>query len=109
VLSAKLLELFEESRAQMADENIKVWKAFEVTNQMVCDLYNANRTDARLEKNGDVYGSRGFLYPFWTRVTGDTKQIIFIGQGFPTSVDTPLEAVETFCIQVNDKFKHQKF
>jgi hypothetical protein len=50
VLSAKLLELFEESRAQMADENIKVWKAFEVTNQMVCDLYNANRTDARLEK-----------------------------------------------------------
>jgi hypothetical protein len=41
--------------------------------------------------------------------TGDTKQIIFIGQGFPTSVDTPLEAVETFCIQVNDKFKHQKF
>jgi hypothetical protein len=64
VLSAKLLELFEESRAQMADENIKVWKAFEVTNQMVCDLYNANRTDARLEKNGDVYGSRGFLYPF---------------------------------------------
>jgi hypothetical protein len=50
VLSAKLLELIEESRAQMADENIKVWKAFEVTNQMVCDLYNANRTDARLEK-----------------------------------------------------------
>jgi hypothetical protein len=109
VLSAKLLELFEESRAQMSDEKIKVWKAFEVTNQMVCDLYNANRTDARLEKNGDVYGSLGFLYPFWTRVTGDTKQIIFIGQGFPTSVDTPLEAVETFCIQVNDKFKHQKF
>ena len=109
LLSAKLLELFEETRAQMADENIKVWKAFEVTNQMVCDLYNANRTDARLEKNGDVYGSRGFLYPFWTRVTGDTKQIIFIGQGFSTSVDTPLEAVETFCKQVNDKFKHQKF
>jgi len=89
VLSAKLLELFEESRAQMADENIKVWKPLEVTNQLVSELYNANRTDARLEKNGDVYGSRGFLYPFWTRVAGDTKQIIFIGQGFSTSVDTP--------------------
>ena len=109
VLSAKLLELFEESRAQMADENIKVWKAFEVTNQMVADLYNANRTDARLEKNGDVYGSRGFFYPFWTRVAGDTKQIIFIGQGFSSSVDTPVTALEAFCKQVNDKFNHQKF
>ena len=109
VLSAKLLEMFEESRAQMADENIKVWKPFEVSNQLVADLYNANRTDARLEKNGDVYGSRGFFYPFWTRVAGDTKQLIFIGQGFSTSVDTPLETVETFCKQVNEKFNHQKF
>jgi len=109
VLSAKLLELFEESRAQMADENIKVWKPFEVSNQLVADLYNANRTDARLEKNGDVYGSRGFFYPFWTRVAGDTKQLIFIGQGFSTSVDTPLDTVEAFCKQVNEKFNHQKF
>jgi hypothetical protein len=109
LLSAKLLELFEESRAQMADENIKVWKPFEVTNQLVCDLYNANRTDARLEKNGDVYGSRGFMYPFWTRVANDTKQLIFIGQGFSTSVDTPLATVEAFCNQVNEKFTHQKF
>ena len=103
VLSAKLLEMFEESRAQMADENIKVWKPLEVTNQLVADLYNANRTDARLEKNGDVYGSRGFMYPFWTRVANDTKQLIFIGQGFSTSVDTPLETVEAFCKQVNEK------
>ena len=109
VLSAKLLEMFEESRAQMADENIKVWKPFEVSNQLVADLYNANRTDARLEKNGDVYGSRGFFYPFWTRVAGDTKQLIFIGQGFSTSVDTPLDTVEAFCKQVNEKFNHQKF
>jgi hypothetical protein len=109
VLSAKLLELFEESRAQMADENIKVWKPLEVTNQLVCDLYNANRTDARLEKNGDVYGSRGFMYPFWTRVANDTKQLIFIGQGFSTSVDTPLATVEAFCNNVNEKFSHQKY
>ena len=93
----------------MADENIKVWKPFEVTNQLVADLYNANRTDARLEKNGDVYGSRGFMYPFWTRVANDTKQLIFIGQGFSTSVDTPLATVEAFCNQVNEKFTHQKF
>jgi hypothetical protein len=109
VLSAKLLELFEESRAQMADENIKVWKPLEVTNELVSDLYKANRTDARLEKNGDVYGSRGFFYPFWTRVAGDTKQIIFIGQGFSTSVDTPQATMEAFCKQVNEKVTQQKF
>jgi hypothetical protein len=108
-LSAKLLELFEESRTQMTDEKIKVWKAFEVTNKIVCDLYNANRTDARLEKNGDVYGSKGFFYPFWTRVVVDTKEIVFIAQGFSTSVDTPLKTVESFCTQVNEKLAHQKF
>jgi hypothetical protein len=108
-LSAKLLEVFEESRAQMTDENIKFWEPLEVTNQLVCDLYNANRTDARLEKNGDVYGSRGFFYPFWTRVTDDTKQIIFIGQAFSTSVSASMSSVEAFCKQVNGKVTHQKF
>jgi hypothetical protein len=49
------------------------------------------------------------MYPFWTRVANDTKQLIFIGQGFSTSVDTPLATVETFCNQVNEKFTHQKF
>jgi hypothetical protein len=108
-LSAKLLEVFEESRAQMADEKIKFWEPLEVTNQLVCDLYNANRTDARIEKNGDVYGSRGFFYPFWTRVKNDSSEIIFIGQGFSTSVNTSLLTVETFCKHVNEKIKHQKF
>ena len=108
-LSAKLLEVFEESRAQMADENIKFWDPLEVTTQLVCDLYNANRIDARLEKNGDVYGSRGFFYPFWTRVTNDTRKIIFIGQAFSTSVNASLISVEAFCKLVNDKVTHQKF
>ena len=108
-LSAKLLEVFEESRAQMADENIKFWDPLEVTTQLVCDLYNANRIDARLEKNGDVYGSRGFFYPFWTRVTNDTRKIIFIGQAFSTSVNASLLSVEAFCKLVNDKVTHQKF
>ncbi len=109
MIAAKLLELFEESRAQLADENIKVWKPHEVTSQLVCDLYNASRTDARLEKNGDVYGSRGFMYPFWTRVSTDTKTLVFIGQGFPVGIETPKERVEAFCKQVNEKITHQLF
>ena len=68
-LSVHALEVMEETRAQKADaDSPKVWKPFEVNNQLVCDFFNANRTDARLEKNGDIYCSRGFVYPFWVRV-----------------------------------------
>ena len=68
-LSVHVLEVIEESRAQKADADTpKVWKPFEVNNQLVCDYFNNNRTDARIEKNGDIYCNRGFLYPFWTRV-----------------------------------------
>ena len=80
-----------------------------MNNQLVCDFFNANRTDARLEKNGDIYCSRGFVYPFWVRVVPETKQIIFIGQAFPTSTMTPLAEVQKLCEQINEKLTQQKF
>jgi hypothetical protein len=50
-LAVHALEVMEETRAQKADaDSPKVWKPFEVNNQLVCDYFNANRTDARLEK-----------------------------------------------------------
>jgi len=109
-LAAHILEVMEETRAQKADaDHPKVWKPFEVNNQLVCDFFNNNRTDARLEKNGDIYSTRGFLYPFWTRIAHDTKQIILIAQAFPTSTITPLEEVQELCHQVSEKLTHQKF
>jgi len=101
--------VIEESRAQKSDAEVKVWKPLEVTNQMVCDFYNRSRTDARLEKNGDIYASRGFMYPFWTRVALDTKQIIFIGQAFAASSFTPLTEFQALCDQINDKVTQQTF
>jgi hypothetical protein len=109
-LAVHALEVMEETRAQKADaDSPKVWKPFEVTNQIVCDYFNSNRTDARLEKNGDIYCSRGFMYPFWVRVVPDSKQIIFIGQAFPTSTMTPVAEVQKLCDQVNERLTHQKF
>ena len=109
-LAVHALEVMEETRAQKADaDSPKVWKPFEVNNQLVCDYFNANRTDARLEKNGDIYCSRGFMYPFWVRVVPDSKQIIFIGQAFPTSTSTPLVEVQNLCEQVNERLTQQKF
>jgi hypothetical protein len=108
-LSVSVIEVIEESRAQKSDAEVKVWKPLEVTNQLVCDYYNSNRADARLEKNGDIYASRGFMYPFWTRVALDTKQIVFIGQAFATSSFTPLAELQALCAQINDKVTQQNF
>ena len=63
----------------------------------------------RVPKNGDIYCSRGFMYPFWVRVVPDSKQIIFIGQAFPTSTSTPLVEVQNLCEQVNERLTQQKF
>ena len=58
---------------------------------------------------GDTYASRGFMYPFWTRVALDTKQIIFIGQAFAASSFTPVAELQTLCTQINDKVTQQNF
>ena len=109
-LAVNILEVMEETRAQKADaDHPKLWKPFEVNNQMVCDFFNSNRADARLEKNGDIYCTRGFLYPFGTRIDPEKKQIILISQAFPTSTVTALEEVQKFCEQVSEKLTHQKF
>ena len=108
-LSVHVIEVIEESRAQKSDAEVKVWKPLEVTNQLVCDYYNKNLTNARLEKNGDIYASLGFMYPFWTRVALDAKQVVFIGQAFATSSFTPLAELQALCTQINDKVTQQNF
>ncbi len=107
-MSVHVIEVIEETRAQKSDAEVKVWKPLEVTNQMVCDFYNRSRTDARLEKNGDIYASRSFMYPFWTRAL-NTKQIIFIGQAFAASSFTPLTELQALCDQINEKVTQQTF
>lgn len=108
-LSVHVIEVIEETRAQKFDAEVKVWKPNEISNQLVCDFYNRNRIDARLEKNGDIYASRGFMYPFWTRVVLDTKKIIFIGQAFATSSFTPLVELKALCDNINEKLPYQTF
>jgi len=104
-----ILEVMEETRAQKADAEVKLWKPLEVTNQLVNDFYNKSRTDARLEKNGDIYATRGLMYPFWTRVVQETKQIIFIGQAFSSSSFVAMNEANDLCEQINAKVTQLKF
>lgn len=108
-LSVHILEVMEETRAQKSDAEVKVWKPLEVTNQQISDMYNKNRTDARVEKNGDVYGTRGFMYPFWTRVSKENQQVILIGQAFAASAFTPVAEIQALCEQINEKITQQSF
>ena len=108
-LSVHVIEVIEESRAQKWDAEVMVLKPLEVTNQIVCDFYNRNRTDARLEKNGDIYASRGFKHPFWTRVTLNTKQIIFIAQASATSSFITLAELQALCSQINERIMQLDF
>ena len=107
-LSVHVIEVIEESRAQKWDAEVMVLKPLEVTNQIVCDFYNRSRTDARLEKNGDIYAGRGFKHSFWTRIPLNTKQIIFIGQASAYSF-TPLAELQALCSEINEKIMHLNF
>ena len=49
------------------------------------------------------------MYPFWTRVAADTKQIIFIGQAFAASSFTPVAELQALCTQINEKVTQQSF
>ena len=84
------------------DTVVTVWKPVDITNETVNTFYNNSRTDSRIEKNGDVYATRNFSYPFWTRVLPDKRQIVFIAQAFARDGVT-IEQVEELAKNANEK------
>ena len=81
---------------------VTVWKPVDITNETVNTFYNNSRTDSRIEKNGDVYATRNFFYPFWTRVLPEKRQIVFIAQAFARD-GVNLEQVEELAQNANEK------
>jgi hemoglobin len=101
-IAVHLIEIMEETRSQAGDTVVTVWKPVDINNQLINNFYNNNRTDSRIEKNGDVYATRNFPHPFWTRVALDKKQITFIAQAFAQD-STTLEQVEQLAIKANQR------
>lgn len=101
-IAVHLIEIMEETRSQAGDTVVTVWKPVDITNELINTFYNNNRTDSRIEKNGDVYATRNFHYPFWTRVALDKKQITFIAQAFARD-STTLEHVEMLAVKANER------
>jgi hypothetical protein len=107
--ATNMIEIMEETRAQIADSEVKVWKPLEIDKELISDFYNKNRTDARIEKNGDVYISSGLPTPTWTRVVPDKTKIIFIAQAFSAGQSTPIETFNHFCHDLNAKIDYIHF
>ena len=101
-IAVHLIEIIEETRSQAGDTVVTVWKPVDITNETVNTFYNNSRTDSRIEKNGDVYATRNFFYPFWTRVLPETRQIVFIAQAFARD-GVNLEQVEELAQNANEK------
>ena len=109
IVAANIIEIAEETRAQMADAEVKVWKPFEINKELVNDFFNKNRPDARIEKNDDVYISNGLLVPVWTRVLKEKTSIIFIAQVFSASISTSIETFNEFRDELNRKLDYIKY
>lgn len=101
-IAVHIIEIVEETRSQAGDTVVTVWKPVDITNETVNTFYNNNRTDSRIEKNGDVYATRNFSYPFWTRVLTDKRQLIFIAQAFAKEGIT-LDQVRELAQTANEK------
>jgi hypothetical protein len=109
IASVNIIEIIEETRAQSADTTVKVWKPFEINKELINDFFNKNRTDSRIEKNGDVYISNGLQVPTWTRVVAEKQKIIFIAQSFSASVSTPIEKFNALRDELNEKINYIKY
>ena len=77
-----IIDLCEETRSQANDTKIMVLKSVDINSDTIVDYYNKNKVDARIEKSGEIYTSRGVIYPYWTRLDTKTKTISFIGRAF---------------------------
>jgi hypothetical protein len=109
IVAVNIIEIAEETRAQLADAEVKIWKPFEINKELINDFYNKNKTDSRIEKNDDVYISNGLLVPIWTRVLKDKSSIIFIAQIFSASMSTTIETFNEFKDELNHKFDYIRY
>jgi len=107
-LSTQIVEIVEESRAQAEDIVITSWKPVDITPDNIVRFYNKQRGDARLEGNSDIYASRGYAYPFWTRILRDTQQIMFFATA-DIQEWSNMDELKKLVAQANEKVPSLKF
>jgi len=77
-----ILDLCEETRSQTVDTKIMTLKAVEINSDSIKEMYDKNKADGRVEKNGEVFVTRGVTYPIWNTIKAVDKTISLIGRAF---------------------------
>ena len=77
-----ILDLCEETRSQTVDTKIMILKAVEINSESIKEMYDKNKADGRVEKNGEVFVTRGVTYPIWNTIKAVDKTISLIGRAF---------------------------
>jgi hypothetical protein len=77
-----ILDLCEETRSQTVDTKIMTLKAVEINSESIKEMYDKNKADGRVEKNGEVFVTRGVTYPIWNTIKAVDKTISLIGRAF---------------------------
>ncbi len=77
-----ILDLCEETRCQTVDTKIMILKAVEINQETIKEMYDKNKADARIEKNGEVFVTKGLTYPIWNTLKAVDKTITLVGRAF---------------------------
>ena len=107
-ISTHIVEIVEESRAQAEDIVMTSWKPVDITPDNILRFYKKQRGDARLEANNDIYASRGYAYPFWTRILRETQQLMFFASA-DIQEWSNMDELKKVVAQANEKVPTLKF
>lgn len=77
-----ILDLCEETRSQTADTKSMTLKAVEINSDSIKEMYDKNKADGRVEKNGEVFVTKGVTYPIWNVIKQVDKTISLVGRAF---------------------------
>lgn len=78
----QIIDLCEETRSQTVDTKSMILTSLEFNAENVKDMYSRNKADARIEKNGEVFVTKGVTYPIWNAIKPVDKIVILVGRAF---------------------------
>lgn len=82
VFNWQILDLCEETRSQTVDTKIMTLKAVEINSESIKQMYDSNKADGRVEKNGEVFVTKGVTYPIWNTIKSVDQTISLVGRAF---------------------------
>ena len=82
VFNWQILDLCEETRSQTVDTKIMTLKAVEINSESIKQMYDSNKADGRVEKNGEVFVTKGVTYPIWNTIKSVYQTISLVGRAF---------------------------